>query len=183
MLYRRWRFRRQERAGARSGKRERRIIGSAGGAPDGRSVPTPAAERANAASSAAPVAHQTAGAYPHPQRKGRTPHHRQRLFRGRNVEGARLRPRGKRIEVTPRCERPQCERPQLNDRTLRSQFSSSQFLVPGSWFLVPGSWFLVPGSRFLVLSSPHPATRAAIPPYPSVPVAHRHRHSLLRPRT
>jgi len=141
----------------------------AGGASDGKSELAPAAESANAASSAAPVAHQTAGAYPHPQRKVRTPHHRQRLFRGRNVEGARLRPRGKRIEVTPRCERPQCERPQLNDRTLRSQFSSSQFLVPGSWFLV--------------LSSPHPATRAAIPPYPSVPVAHRHRHSLLRPRT
>ncbi len=147
----------------------------AGGASDGKSELAPAAERANAASSAAPVAHQTAGAYPHPQRKGRTPHHRQRLFRGRNVEGARLRPRGKRIEVTPRCERLQ-----LNDRTLRSQFSSSQFLVPGSW---PGSWFSVPGSWFLVLSSPHPATRAAIPPYPSVPVAHRHRHSLLRPRT
>ena len=118
----------------------------AGGASDGKSELAPAAESANAASSAAPVAHQTAGAYPHPQRKVRTPHHRQRLFRGRNVEGARLRPRGKRIEVTPRCERPQ-----LNDRTLRSQFSSSQFLVPGSWFLVPGSWFLVLGSWFSVL--------------------------------
>ena len=141
----------------------------AGGASDGKSELAPAAESANAASSAAPVAHQTAGAYPHPQRKVRTPHHRQRLFRGRNVEGARLRPRGKRIEVTPRRERPQCERPYSPFPVLK--------------FSVPGSWFLVPGSRFLVLSSPHPATRAAIPPYPSVPVAHRHRHSLLRPRT
>jgi hypothetical protein len=176
-----------------------------------------------------PVAHQTTRVSWRPQRKARTPHHRQRRWRTRRQERTHTRSgKGERHIIGSACFAAEmwkgrdCARvesgsrsrpgvnalsvnaPSVNDRTLRSQFSSSQFLVLGSQFSVLssrflvlgsqfsvlssrfsvlGSQFSVLGSRFSVLSSPHPATRAAIPPYPSVPVAHRHRHSLLRPRT
>ncbi len=102
-----------------------------------------------------------------------------------NMEGARLHPRGKRVGVTPLMRTPVCSVPGSRFSVLSSRLLvlSSQFSVLSSRFLILSSRFPVPGSQFSVLSSPHPATRSAIPPHPSVPVAHPRQHSLPHPRT